>query len=105
MNTSKSCEAYEIYHIFVNLTNLFVNNQRGFYIPHSKEKRGKYEFKKTGIRKSKGSCGYLLMNRLETFLMNNFDTDIQEVKEFEMLLAVLPLMAFILLDSIFKFIH
>ena len=22
------------------------------------------------------------MNRLETFLMNNFDTDIQEVKEF-----------------------
>lgn len=45
------------------------------------------------------------MNRLETFLMNNFDTDIQEVKEFEMLLAVLPLMAFILLDSIFKFIH
>lgn len=45
------------------------------------------------------------MNRLETFLMNNFDTDIQEVKEFEMLLAVLPLMVFILLDSIFKFIH
>ena len=45
------------------------------------------------------------MNRLETFLMNNFDTDIQEVKEFEMLLAVLPFMAFILLDSIFKFIH
>lgn len=45
------------------------------------------------------------MNKLETFLMNNFDTDIQEVKEFEMLLAVLPLMAFILLDSIFKFIH
>ena len=40
MNTSKSCEAYEIYHIFINLTNLFVNNQRGFYIPHS-EKRGK----------------------------------------------------------------
>ena len=64
-----------------------MNNQRGFYIPHSKEKRGKS------------------MNRLETFLMNNFDTDIQEVKEFEMLLAVLPLMAFILLDSIFKFIH
>ena len=33
--------------------NLFVNNQRGFYIPHSKGKRGKYEFKKTGIRGSK----------------------------------------------------
>nr|DAG37791.1 MAG TPA: hypothetical protein [Caudoviricetes sp.] len=45
------------------------------------------------------------MNRLETFLMNNFDTDIQEVKEFEMLLAIMPLMLFILLDSIFKFIH
>ena len=45
------------------------------------------------------------MNRLETFLMNHFDTDIQEVKEFEMLLAIMPLMLFILLDSIFKFIH
>ena len=45
------------------------------------------------------------MNRLETFLMNNFDTNIEEVKEFEMLLAIMPLMLFILLDSIFKFIH
>lgn len=44
------------------------------------------------------------MNRLEKFLMDNFDTDIEEVKEFELLLAVLPLMAFIVLDSIFKFI-
>lgn len=44
------------------------------------------------------------MNKLETFLINRFDTNIEEVKEFELLLAVLPLMAFIVLDSIFKFI-
>ena len=44
------------------------------------------------------------MNRFETFLLTRFDTDIEEVKEFELLLAVLPLMAFIVLDSIFKFI-
>ena len=44
------------------------------------------------------------MNRLEKFLMDNFDTDIEEVKEFELLLALLPLMAVIVLDSIFKFI-
>lgn len=44
------------------------------------------------------------MNKLETFLMNHFDTNIEEVKEFELLLAVLPLMAVIVLDSIFKFI-
>ena len=44
------------------------------------------------------------MNKLETFLMNHFDTNIEEVKEFELLLAILPLMAVIVLDSIFKFI-
>ena len=44
------------------------------------------------------------MNRFETFLLTHFDTNIEEVKEFELLLAVLPLMAFIVLDSIFKFI-
>ena len=44
------------------------------------------------------------MNRLEKFLMENFDTNIEEVKEFELLLVVLPLMAVIMLDSIFKFI-
>lgn len=44
------------------------------------------------------------MNRLEKFLMENFDTNIEEVKEFELLLVVLPLMAVIVLDSIFKFI-
>ena len=36
--------------------------------------------------------------------MENFDTNIEEVKEFELLLVVLPLMAVIVLDSIFKFI-
>ena len=44
------------------------------------------------------------MKALETWLLDNFDTNIEEVKEFELLLAMLPLMAFIVLDSIFKFI-
>ncbi len=44
------------------------------------------------------------MKALENYLLDHFDTDIEEVKEFELLLAVLPLMAFIVLDSIFKFI-
>ena len=44
------------------------------------------------------------MKALENYLLDHFDTNIEEVKEFELLLAVLPLMAFIVLDSIFKFI-
>lgn len=57
------------------------------------------------LRDSQQQEQHIYYNRFEKYLLDNFDTDIKEVKQLELLLCVpLPLVTLMILDTCFHFI-